>query len=55
MAQSFGILYMSGLMKICIFVPPFDKLPIKLKLMINLLEGMHPSNLRMHILEVGTC
>lgn len=53
-AQSFGILYMSHLMKICMFIPPSDKLPIKLKLMINLLEGMHTSNPGIHIREVAT-
>lgn len=36
------------------FLSPSDKLPIKLKLMINLLEGMHTSNVRLHIRDIGT-
>lgn len=39
---------------LCILLGSADKLAIKLKLMINLLEGMHFSDLRLHVRDVGT-
>lgn len=39
---------------LCILLGSADKLVIKLKLMINLLEGMHFPDLRLHIRDVGT-
>lgn len=53
MAQSFGIQQKSD-SQTCILLGPSDKLAIKLKLMINLLEGMHVSDLRLHIQDVDT-
>lgn len=39
---------------LCLLLGSADKLAIKLKLMINLLEGMHFSDLRLHVRDVGT-
>lgn len=53
MAWSSGILYKSDLQDTAFFTHTHTFL-IRLKLMINLLEGMHPSNERLSIRDLGT-